>query len=528
VADFVPAATLAPVSVPSAAAVGDFNGDGRPDILAGAGRSSPNLAVLANQTAAGAATASFAGAQTFAATRFPRSLVFADLNGDGFADVVTANRDTNLVSVFLNAQTVTAAPQRTVTIADDDTPTATLSVTPGSIAEGGGKATVTATLSVRSSMPVTVNLKFGGTAVRGTDYVASQTTLVIPPGMLTGSVTLTSLQDGADEPNETITVSIAGVTNGAAAPGSATATILDDDLSLFAVSQGAGGVVNVYSAGGALLRSFAPYGGWAGEVRVATGDVNGDGAKDVITAAGPNAHVQAFDAISGVLLQSFFAFPGFLGGVSLAAGDVNNDGRADVVIGARSPCGHVKVFSGLDGALLQSFLAFPGYGNGGVSVAAGDVNGDKLADVIVVSGPGSIPHVKAFGGLSGVLLESFLAPDRSAGSPVSLAPMSVAAGDFDGDGLAEIMVGSGRGSFVGIYDGPAGSLVAGVTAFPGFGGGVRVGAADLSGDGFAEILVGVGPGGPGGHVKVVDGFSLAVVSSFYSFSPNFIGGVFVG
>jgi len=42
---------------------------------------------------------------------------------------------------------------------------------------------------------------------------------------------------------------------------------------------------------------------------------------------------------------------------------------------------------------LASFLAFPGF-TGGVSVAAGDVNGDKIDDIIIAAGPGAGPHVK--------------------------------------------------------------------------------------------------------------------------------------
>ncbi len=61
----------------------------------------------------------------------------------------------------------------------------------------------------------------------------------------------------------------------------------------------------------------------------------------------------------------------------MAAGDVNGDGRADIVTGAGPGGGpHVRVFSGVDLAVLASFFAYdPGF-HGGVSVAAGDINGD--------------------------------------------------------------------------------------------------------------------------------------------------------
>ncbi len=53
---------------------------------------------------------------------------------------------------------------------------------------------------------------------------------MIPAGSLTGTVTITSVQDALDEVDETVIVSITGVTNGTVGTtSSATTTILDDD-----------------------------------------------------------------------------------------------------------------------------------------------------------------------------------------------------------------------------------------------------------------------------------------------------------
>src|SRR5262249_12919407 len=178
------------------------------------------------------------------------------------------------------------------------------------------------------------------------------------------------------------------VTDRGAPPLSAsqTVTITARNTDILAVGADAGGVpqVRVYDATtGALKFDFLAYdAGFTGGVRVAVGDVNGDGIPDVITGAGPGggSHVKVFDGQSGALIRSFLAYPGFTGAVSVAAGDVNGDGFADLITGA-SANGHVKVFDGATGALIRSFLAYPGF-TGGVTVAAGDVNGDGFADLI--------------------------------------------------------------------------------------------------------------------------------------------------
>jgi hypothetical protein len=135
------------------------------------------------------------------------------------------------------------------------------------------------------------------------------------------------------------------------------------------------------------------------------------------SAGGP--HVRVFDGDSGVEVLGFFAYdPGFLGGVRVAVGDVNGDGVPDVVT-ATGPGGgpHVKVFDGRTGAILPgpigSFFAFdPGF-TGGVFVATADVNCDGKADILVAPGPGGGPHVQIIDAATGAPLPhplgSFLA-----------------------------------------------------------------------------------------------------------------------
>ncbi len=121
--------------------------------------------------------------------------------------------------------------QITVTITDDDTaPTVSLAIVPTTIAEAAGTATITATLSAVSSQPVIVDLAYTGTANNPFDYARSATQILIPAGSLTGTATVTAVQDTLDETNETIIVDISGVTNGTElGTQQDTVTITDDD-----------------------------------------------------------------------------------------------------------------------------------------------------------------------------------------------------------------------------------------------------------------------------------------------------------
>ena len=236
--------------------------------------------------------------------------------------------------------------------------------------------------------------------------------------------------------------------------------------------------------------------------------------------------------------HGFFAYdPAFPGGVSVAVGDVTGDGIAEIVTGAGAGGDpHVRVVSTLGGVLSElvapGFLAYDPAFPGGVSVAVGDVTGDGIAEIITGAGGGGGPHVRMWSTAGGVVSELF-GHGFFAYNPAFPGGVFVAAGDLTGDGVAEIVTGAGPGGgpHVRVWSTTGGTITElldhGFFAYdPAFPGGVFVAVGDLTGDGIAEIITGAGPGG-GPHVRVwsVLGGTLTELTGFFAYDPAFPGGV---
>ena len=286
---------------------------------------------------------------------------------------------------------------------------------------------------------------------------------------------------------------------------------------------------NIYSKDSTLLESFFAYDpSFTGGVRVAIGDVNGDGVPDIVTAPGPGGgpEIRIFDGVTLKNIGNFFAYDSsFRGGVSIAVADVNGDGYADIITGAGNGGGpEVKVFNGSDGSLFQNFFAYDSTFRGGVNVGAGDVDGDGHADIITGAGVGGGPQVKAFNGVNLVLLKNFFAYDSNFRGGVT-----VAAGDFNADGFADIVTGAGPGGgpHVEVFNSITGVPLASFFAYDSaFSGGVRVAAGDVTSDGVADLIVAPGPG-QALQIQYYNGTDFTLLSSDSPFG-NFNGGVFVG
>jgi uncharacterized repeat protein (TIGR01451 family) len=121
----------------------------------------------------------------------------------------------------------------TGTIVNDD-PAPSLSIQGVSVAEGNSgttNAVFTVNLSGQSSYQTSVNYQTGdGTAQAGTDYAALTGILVLPPGTMSGSITVQVNGDTLYEADETFVVTLSNPTHAVlGTPAQATGTILNDD-----------------------------------------------------------------------------------------------------------------------------------------------------------------------------------------------------------------------------------------------------------------------------------------------------------
>jgi hypothetical protein len=304
--------------------------------------------------------------------------------------------------------------------------------------------------------------------------------------------------------------------------------------------------VGVYRSDGSLDFTITPFGtDFTGGARVVRADVTGDGVPDVIvgSGAGIQSRVRIWDGQTRALIFDTVAFGDFSGGVVVAAGDINGDGVPDVIIGPDVGGGpRIQIWSGKTlTKLMPDFygLPYPEF-RGGLRLAAADINRDGFADLVVAPGAGGGPRLTVYDGRSFTadgqpvtLVNDFFVFDETLRTGLYLT-----AGDIDGDGFADIVVGTGAGG------GPRVRVISGAQLSAGKGpvvlsdffagspdarGGARVGIVDADGDGRADVVTGTGDSST---VRIYTGASIAADAAQptkqFEVFPGIAGGVFVG
>jgi hypothetical protein len=385
---------------------------------------------------------------------------------------------------------------------------------------------------------------------QGTPYLQHTYTT---PGQFTITVSVTDAEGQTNDATTTFSAVLPGPAP-APNPGPNPGPNPSKSVANIVTGAGPGGepAVLVYNTSGNLQASTIPLpASFSGGVRVATGDLNGDGVPDIICGAGPGGspEVVVLDGRTLQVIANFYAFPtSFTGGVWVAAGDLDGTGQDDLIVGAGSGGSpQVNVYSGTTFKLLQSFYAFPTSFTGGVRVAAGDLAGDVQDDIVCAAGPGALPTVAVYHFDQFYLISSF-----NAYASTFTGGVFVAVADANGDGRPDVITGAGAGGgpqlnvFGGVVpaigtlngngdtpdnyltpiDQQGLTLEASAFAFPSsFTGGVQVGSLAVGGGQPALVLAAAGTGGSP-QVGLFNGQAQAL-SAFFALPANFSGGVYV-
>lgn len=183
-----------------------------------------------------------------------------------------------------------------------------------------------------------------------------------------------------------------------------------------------------------------------------------------------------------------------------------------------------------DGTARFTVTPFAGQG-GGVRTAVADFNGDGVGDLVVGTGPGGATHVKVIDGVTQAELFT-VDPFEAAFT----GGVYVAAGDLNGDGKADLAItpDEGGGPRARVFSGNGFTQIADFFGIddPAFRGGARSAIGDFNGDGKGDLVVAAGFGG-GPRVAVFDGSQLSgnggpkLFGDFFAFETGLRNGIFV-
>ncbi len=415
---------------PQCVAVADMNGDGWPDLVTAKADANTVSVLLGNGSGGFVARTDYVTGGT------PLTVAVVDVNGDGLQDLVTANSNSNAVSLLLG----TGAGAFGVK-SDVATGTQPVCATVGDVNADGRPDIVTANAGAN-----TVSVLLGNSGPLGTGGFGPRSDNTV--GAFPASVAIGDLNgDGrldlvtTNEGTNTVSVLLGSGSGGfgtktdfatGATPISAAIGDLNADgkLDLVVTNFSAGTVSVLLGAGSGGFGPKTDVTVGVNPQGIALGDLNGDGYLDLAVAnwGAGTVSVRLGTGTGGFGAKTDFAVGSYPQGIAL--GDLNGDGRLDLVT-ANNTANSVSVLLGTG---TGSFGANTEFATGSVpaSVAIGDMNGDGKPDLVVANNNSSSVSL-----LLGTGTGSFgTKTDYATGA----GPAMVRIGDLNGDGRLDLAV----------------------------------------------------------------------------------------
>jgi hypothetical protein len=538
----------------------DFDGDGKLDIAV-ANSNTDKVSIFRNTSTLGSiSSSSFTTKIDFTTGSFPYQVAIGDIDGDGKPDLAVSNYSSNSVSVFRNTIGVPLPPTLT-SFTPTNGPVGTTVTIMGTkfnttasnniVRFGAVKGTVTSATATQLSVTVPTGATYHTISVTDmtTGLSAFSATPFTPTYKSSYSINASSFApkvefpssysfnhisvgdiDGDNKPDlvgasyggsissvlrnisTTGSIGIGSFETSVDIPGAGYSAALCDidgdgklDISIASMNSGKISIfLNKSTAGSLDGNSFAPeidIPALSGLRYIAVSDIDGDGRPDI-----------GVTSTSGVMILHNLSIPGsvlFETGITIsfgsmprgiAFGDIDGDAKPDVIIGNQG-AGCITVFrnNSTTGSINFSIGVDYTTGPGARGVVIGDFDGDNKQDIAVANFNSNTISIFRNTSSFGIIDASSLAPMVE--FVTGATPWGIDIGDIDGDGKLDLATANSTGYNVSILKNTCtyGSIDAGSFAskvdVPNSSGAYGVAIADLDGDEKPDLSVAIAGGG---------------------------------